>query len=139
MKFDHQNLLFLRICLQILTLFQICTTTVKIIILKIWLLKPFGALWHPVTIAWAKKNFQRTSLTKRNLKSPLYGLYLIIFEEYGVLCSGLGNNFMLFKPKNPRSRSRWMCSYFMKKSRFLHGLSTLQRVLIYDHRLRRYS
>ena len=87
----------------------------------------------------AKINLQRTSFTNKNLKSTQYSLYWIIFEGCGVLCSSLGNIFLLFRPKNPRSRSRWMCSYFMKKSRFLHGLSTLQSVLIYDHGLRSYS
>ena len=139
MKFEHQNLLFLRICLQILTLYQICTTTVKIIILRIWLLKPCETLWYPVKISWAKINLQRISVTYKNLKSPLYSRFSIIFEKYGVWFSGLRISFLLLKLKNPRSRSRRVCSYFMKKSRFLHGLSTLQSVLIYDHGLRSYS
>ena len=119
--------------------FQICTTQVKVFIPIILLWKLFGALWHPVKISWAKINLQRISVTYKNLKSPLYSLYWIIFEEYGVWSSGLGIIFLLFKLKNPRSRSRRVCSYFMKKSRFLHGLSTLQSVLIYDHGLRSYS
>ena len=119
--------------------FQTCTTKVKAFKPIFLALKPFGALLHPVKISLAKINLQRTSVKNKNLKSTKYSLYWITFEGYGVLCSGLGNNFLLLRPKNPRSRSRWMCSYFMKKSRFLHGLSTLQRVFIYDHWLRRYS
>ena len=111
----------------------------KIIILKIWLLKPCETLWYPVKISWAKINLQRISVTNKNLKSPLYSRFSIIFEKYGVWFSGLRISFLLLKLKNPRSRSRRVCLYFMKKSRFLHGLSTLQRVLIYDHRLRSYS
>ena len=119
--------------------FQTCTTKVKAFKPIFLALKPFGALWHPVKISLAKINLQRTSLISKNLKSTQYSLFWIIFEGCGVLCSSLGNIFLLFRPKNPRSRSRWMCSYFMKNSRFLHGLSTLQRVLVHHHRLRRYS
>ena len=119
--------------------FQTRTTKMKAFKPIFLALKPFRALWHPVKISLANINLQRTSLTNKNLKSTQYSLYWIIFEGCGVLCSSLGNIFLLFRPKNPRSRSRWMCSYFMKKSRFLHGLSTLQRVLVHHHRLRRYS
>ena len=119
--------------------FQKCTTKVKVFKPIFLTIKPFRTLWHPVKILWAKINLQITSVRNNNLKSPSYGLFWIPFEGYGVWCCGLGNNFLLFKLKNPRSRSRRMCSYFMKKSRFLHGLSTLQSILKYHHRLRRYS
>ena len=72
------------------------------------------------------------SVSNKLFKTPQHSLKWIILEGYGVGCSGLENSFLLFTLKNPRSRSRWVCSYFMKKSRFFDNLFALQRLLLYD-------
>ena len=89
--------------------FQVCTTREKTFILKLLLLKPCGALWHPVKTSLSKINLVRMSVSKKLSKTPLHSLKWIIFEGYGVGCSRMGNNFLLFMLKNPRSRSRCMC------------------------------
>ena len=112
--------------------FQVCTTRVKNFMLNFLLLKPCGALWHPVKTSLAKINLQWSSVSRKLLKTPLHSLKWIIFEGYGVGCSGLGNNFLLFMLKNPRSRSRCMCCYEMKMLRFFDNLFALQKLLLYD-------
>ena len=112
--------------------FQVCTTKVKTFILKFLILNPCGALWHPIKTSLAKISLKRMSLSNKLLKTPHHSLKWIIFEGYGVGCSGLENSFLLFTLKNPRSRSRWVCYYFMKKSRFFDNLFALQRLLLYD-------
>ena len=74
-------------------------------------------------------------LPKNNFFVAFKGVNCTFLKVYGGRSSGLQNKFMLLWAKNPRNRSRCMCSYEMKKSGFFDNLSALQKSLLCDHPL----
>ena len=100
---------------------------------KLSIIDSFLAYYDQQMSFSARNSQEKLTAVKIFHKNISSSLQCTICKGYGGTSSGLQNNFMLLWAKNPRNRSRCMCSYKMKKSGFFDNLSALQISLLCDH------
>ena len=98
---------------------------------KIWWVHCFCLSRLDNSLQWPIRASKTSGLPKCKKKLAKKGVKCTTFKGYWGTSSGLQNNFMLLWAKNPRNRSRCMCSYKMKKSGFFDNLSALQISLLW--------
>ena len=102
---------------------------------KLSIIDSFLAYYDQQMSFSARNSQEKLTAVKIFQKNISGSLQCTFFEGYGGTSDGLQNNFMHLWAKNPRNRSRYMCSYSMKKSGFFDNLSALQKSLLCDHPL----